>query len=138
MEVINGETSDGKKEFRLKFGDDVLEGVLPEVCEVHERGDASSEFDQLLLNLLPLGLVLLLLVRELLLLLSREAAVLRFALEFLDLVALVDDRLNDVVSQSTEALNATDCCHCLLASEDSAKRVVVNIDQQRALPLARQ
>jgi hypothetical protein len=63
MEVIDGKASDGEKEIWLEFGDDVLEGVLAEVREVHERGDASGKLDELLLNLLPLGLVLLFLVR---------------------------------------------------------------------------
>ncbi len=73
IEVLNGQSSDGAEQARLDFGDDIVEGVLAEICKVHERWNASSELDQLLLNRLSLGLVLFLLRCELLLLYSRDA-----------------------------------------------------------------
>src|SRR4051794_26631013 len=107
MEVVNGETGDGPEELRLELGDDVLQGVLAKVSEVHERRDSGSELDQLLLNLLALALVLLLLVREFRLLLGGDVVALLLLSGF-DLLALVDDGLEDVGTKRTKALDLHD------------------------------
>ena len=46
----------------LQADDDILQGVLPKVGQIHERGDPRRELDQFLLDQLALGLVLLLLL----------------------------------------------------------------------------
>ena len=74
VEVLHRQPGDGQEQVRLQLGDDVLQRVLAEVGQVHERRDARGELDQLLLDQLALGLVLLLLVGELLLLLRRQVA----------------------------------------------------------------
>ena len=136
VEILDRQAGDGKEQIWFELGDHVLEGVLAEVGQVHERRDAGRELDQLLLDELPLGLVLLLLVRELLLLLGRQITVLGLALELFDLLALVDDRLDDVVTERAPALDALDRFHGFWVVEDAAQRVVVNVDQERGLPLA--
>src|SRR5581483_5146715 len=99
------------------------------------RRDARRELDQLLLNELALRLVLLLLGGELLLLLRREVFVLRLVLERLDLLALVDDGLDDVVAERAPAFGSLDRCHRFRVVEYAAERVVVDVDEKRALPL---
>ena len=72
VEVLDRQAGDGQKQVGFQLGDDILQGVLAEIGQVHERRDARGELDQLLLDELALGLVLLLLVGELLLLLLRQ------------------------------------------------------------------
>jgi hypothetical protein len=59
-------------------------------------------------------------------------------LEFLDLLALVDDGLDDVVAQRTPAFYPFYSGHCLRVIKDSAQRIVVHVHQECALPLAGQ
>ena len=74
VEVLDRQAGDGLEQVGFELGDDVLQRVLAEVGQVHERRDARGELDELLLHLLALGLVLLLLLGELLLLLRRQVA----------------------------------------------------------------
>ena len=67
-----------------------------------------------------------------------RSLVLGLVLELLDLLALVDDRLDDVVAQRAPALDALDGGHRLGVVQDAAQRVVVHVHEQRALPLAGQ
>ena len=69
---------------------------------------------------------------------SVSSLVLGLVLEFLDLLALVDDGLDDVVAQRAPALDALHGGHRLGVVEDAAQGVVVHVHEQRALPLARQ
>src|SRR5699024_9093596 len=73
VEILHGQAGDGLEKTGLDLGDDVVEGVLAKIREVHERRDPGGELDEVLLDLLPLGLVLLLLLRQLLLLGLAEA-----------------------------------------------------------------
>ena len=100
VEVLDGQSCDRAEQIGLQLGDDVLKRVLAEVGEVHERRDPGGELDQLLLDLLPLGLVLLLLVGEFLLLLRRQVVALGLVLEFFDLLALVDHGLGDNIIET--------------------------------------
>ena len=68
----------------------------------------------------------------------RQLLVFGLVLEFLDLLALVDDGLDDVVAQRAPALDAFYGGHRLGVIKDSAQRVVVHVHQQCALPFARQ
>ena len=67
-----------------------------------------------------------------------RSLVLGLVLELLDLLALVDDGLDDVVAERAPALDALHGGHRLGVVEDAAQGVVVHVHQQRALPLARQ
>ena len=69
---------------------------------------------------------------------SVRSAVLGLVLELLDLLALVDDGLDDVVAQRAPALDALHGGHRLGIVQDAAQGVVVHVHQQRALPLAGQ
>src|SRR6185295_8405884 len=92
-----------------------------EVGQVHKRGNACRDLDELLLHELALGLVFLFLGREFLLLLLRQIALLGPVLEFLDLLALVDDGLNDVVAERAPALDALHSGHRLGVVQDAAQ-----------------
>ena len=129
MEVLHRQARDRQEQVWFELGDDVLECVLAEVGQVHERGNACGEFDQLLLDEFALGLVLLLLVGQLPLLLRRQVPVLGLLLEVLDLVALVDDRLNDVVAQRAPALDVLHGGHRFGIVQDAAQSVVVHVHQ---------
>jgi len=56
-------------------------------------------------------------------------------LECFDLVALIDDRLDNVVSKRAPALDALHGGHRLGVVQDAAQGVVVHIHQQRGHPL---
>ena len=135
MEILHGQTGDSPKQLRFQLCDHILQRVLAVVRQVHERRNARRKLDQLLLHELALGLVFLLLLGELLLLLRGQLAVLALVLQLLDLLALVDDRLDDAVSQRAPSLDAFDRGHRLGIVEDAAQRVVVHIHEQRGLPI---
>src|ERR1700733_8604179 len=63
VEVVDGKSGNRTKKVGLQSRYDVLECVLAEISEVHERRYTSGELNQLLLNLLSLRLVFLLFVR---------------------------------------------------------------------------
>ena len=138
MEVLYRQAGDRKKQIRLQFGNYILERVLAEIGEVHERRNAGGELDQLFLHQLALGLVFLFLVGEFLLLLGRQVLFLGLVLERLDLVALIDDGLDDVVAERAPTLDALHGGHRVGVVHDAPERVVIHVHQQRALPLARQ
>ena len=135
LEVAHLQTRHLLEQPWLELRDDVLQALLAIVREVHEHGDARRELDELLLDLLALALELLLLLGELLLLLGGERVLLLLSL--LHGLGLVDDGL-DVGVEAAEALDAHEGAHGLRAAEEAAQRVVVHVDEKRALPAARQ
>ena len=120
MEILHRQTSNGQKQVRLQFCNHVLQCVLAKIGQVHECRDASCELDQLFLHKLALGLVFPFLIGELLLLFLGQLLVFGFVLEFLDLLALVDDGLDNVVAQRTPALDTFYSGHRLRVVEESA------------------
>jgi hypothetical protein len=91
------------KEVRLQLRDNVLKRVFAEVSQIHESRNTSGKLNQLFLNEFALRLVFLLLVAQLLLLVLCQPLPLLLALEFLDLLILVDDRLNSLLYQSVNS-----------------------------------
>ena len=79
-----------------------------------------GELDEFLLDELALRLVFLLLGCELLLFFGRQVFVLGLVLELLDLVALVDDCFDDVVTERAPALDALYGGRCLRVVKDAA------------------
>ncbi len=136
VEILHRQACDRLKQSRFDLGDHILQCVLPEIAQIHERRDFRGELDQLLLHLLAFGFVFLLLVRELLLLLGGQVPFLGLLLEILDLLALVDDRFDHIVAELTPVFDAPHGGHRLRVVEDAAECVVIHIHQQRALPFA--
>lgn len=136
MEVVDGQSRHGLEQVGLKLRDHILKSVLAEVPQTNESRDTACELDELLLNLLALRLALLLFVREFLLLLLGEIAILGLGLQLFDLVALVDDGLDHVVAKRSEAFDPTNGRHSFLTVGDSPQCVVVHVHEQGALPLA--
>lgn len=126
------------EQVRLDFRDHVGQRVLAEVGEIHEGWNARRELDQFFLNLLAERLVFLLLVGEFFLLLRGQLSVFGFLLELLNLLTLVDDRFDDVVAKRAPALDPFDRRHRFFALEHPAQRVVIDVDQHRRFPLARE
>ena len=113
VEIVHRQPSDGQEQVRFEFGNDILKGILPEVRQVHERRNARRKLYQFLLHKLALGLVLLFLLGQFLFLLGGQVLGLGLVLELLNLLALVDDRLDDVVAQRSPALDPLNRRHCL-------------------------
>ncbi len=57
VKIFYRQTSDGFEQGCLDLGDHVLQGVLSEISQIHERRNARRELDQFLLHKLALGLV---------------------------------------------------------------------------------
>lgn len=66
VEVIHREAGDHAEQLRFELRNDILQRILAEISQIHEGGNPCGKLDQLLLDELTLGLVLLLLVGELL------------------------------------------------------------------------
>ena len=88
------------RHFRIRL-DRTLRFIAPDIRDGKlelKLAETVSEFDQFFLNLLPLGFEFFLLRGEFLLFFRCQVFVFSFVLEFLDLLALVDDRFDDVVA----------------------------------------
>ena len=96
LEVVYAQAGDFFEKSRIELGDDILQRVFPEIGQVYEGRDAGGELDQLFLDLLALGLVVLLLLAELPLLLESEG------LAFSFLVLETDSLLLTTVSKMSE------------------------------------
>ena len=134
LEVVYAQAGDFFEKSRIELGDDILQRVFPEIGQVHEGRDAGGELDQLFLDLLALGLVVLLLLAELPLLLGSEGLAF-FLLALRDGLALIDHGLEDVRAKRTEALNIHDRLHDLSVLHDAFEGLVVHVHQDRGLPL---
>ena len=138
VKIFYRQARHGQKQVRLNLRDHVLQLVLAEISQIHERRDARGELDELFLNQLPLGFVFFFLLGQLLLLLLRQLFFLRLVFQPFHHVALVDDGFDDVVAERAPAFDAFHGGHRFGIVEDAAQGVVVHIHQQRALPFARE
>ena len=131
LEILHVQTGDLFEQLRLQLRDDVLQAVFPVIRQIHEHRHTGSKFDQLFLNHLSLGLVFLFGIRQLFLFLRRQLFAVTLGL--LDGIGLVYNGF-DICIQATESLNTHESVHRLLAGKQTGKRIVVNIDEQCALP----
>ena len=81
VKVLYSQTSDCLEQPRLDLGNNVLQGVLSEIGQIHERRNTGCEFDEFFLHELALGLEFPLLVGDLLLLFLGQPLVLSLVLE---------------------------------------------------------
>ena len=131
FEILHVQTGDLLEQLRLQLCYDVLQAVFPVIRQIHEHRHTGSKFDQLFLNHLALGLVFLFGVRQLFLFLRRQLFAVTLGL--LDGIGLVYNGF-DIGVQATESLNTHEGIHRLFTCKQTGKRIVVNIDEQCALP----
>jgi len=131
LKILHGESGHLFEEAWLQLGDDILEGALAVIGQVHEGGNPRRKFDELFLNLPALALVFFFFFAELEFFFLGELAIVGLALEFFDCLGFVDDGL-DVLVQTAEAFDAHKCPHGFFIAHEPAQGIVVYIYQEGA------
>ena len=132
LEIFHIQAGDLFEQSRLQLCDDILQTLLPVVRQIHEHRNAGGKFDELFLNLLPLGFVLLLGLGQLFFLLGGELIGALFFCLY-DRLGFVDDGLN-VLVETAEALDFPQGVHGGGVVHQPLQGLIVHIDQQGALP----